>query len=82
MLSVTFYPGWRAFVDGQEVPIYEADYLFRGVFLEQGQHLVEFRFRPWFLRIGLVLTLMVVGVLGVMAVYGMLGRRRAASAAQ
>jgi hypothetical protein len=76
VLSDTFYPGWRAYVDGQEVQIHRADYLFRAVFLEEGQHHVEFRYRPLFLRIGLVLALAFAAALSAMTVHALLGRRR------
>ena len=66
---------WRVYVDGQEVEIYRADYLFRAVPLEQGQHVVEFRYRPLFQPIGLVLALVVLTVLCGMGVARILGRR-------
>ncbi len=40
------YPGWRATVDGRRAKIYRTDFLFRGLCLEPGRHLVEFRYRP------------------------------------
>ena len=33
VLSEVWYPGWRAWIDGVEVPIYQADLAFRAVFL-------------------------------------------------
>jgi hypothetical protein len=46
VLSEVYYPGWRAWVDGAEVPVYRADYLFRAVHLAPGSHDVVFVFRP------------------------------------
>ena len=57
LLSDAAYPGWKAFIDGQESTIFEADYLFRGVYLPAGDHLVEFRYQPASFRWGLGLTL-------------------------
>jgi hypothetical protein len=44
--SDAFYPGWRARVDGQEAPLYRADYAIRGVMLPPGQHTVSFDYNP------------------------------------
>jgi Bacterial membrane protein YfhO len=51
------YPGWKAYVDGQETQIYRADYLFRSVFVPAGKHTVEFVYRPRSFRLGLLITL-------------------------
>jgi hypothetical protein len=46
MLSEIYYPGWRAAVDGQIVPIVRADYILRGVPLPVGEHHVEVFYQP------------------------------------
>ncbi len=40
-----FHPGWRATVNGKEVPIAKAYMAFKAVWLEPGHSLVTFRFR-------------------------------------
>jgi len=77
VLSDTYYPGWEVYVDGREDKIYQADYLFRTVFLEQGRHVVEFRYRPLSFRIGLAISL-ATAILCAVAVCGYLicGRQR------
>jgi len=40
------YPGWQAWVDAREQPIFMTNGAFRGLPLSSGKHLVAFRFRP------------------------------------
>jgi hypothetical protein len=56
VLSDLYYPGWTATVDGEAVPIYEANAAVRAVPLDEGTHIVEFRFRPKPLLYGAVIS--------------------------
>jgi hypothetical protein len=69
-LSDTYYPGWKAYVDGEETKIYRANYAFRAVPVPEGGHTVEFKYEPesfyWGLRLTVgtgVVTLVGIGVL-------------------
>ena len=57
VLRDTYYPGWRAFVDGHEVHIWRTDYLFRGVEVPAGEHTIRFEFSPLSFRVGLVISI-------------------------
>jgi hypothetical protein len=57
-LSDTYYPGWRAYVDGRETKIYRANLAFRAVEVPRGRHTVVFRYVPVSFYSGLVLTLL------------------------
>lgn len=48
MLVVTevYFPGWSARVNGVEADLHRVNYVHRGVWLEEGDHRVEFEFRP------------------------------------
>jgi hypothetical protein len=46
VISDTWYPGWRAWVNGREVPLMRADYALRGVALPAGSHDVRCAYRP------------------------------------
>ncbi|MCZ6778324.1 MAG: YfhO family protein [Acidobacteria bacterium] len=74
VLADQFSPGWEARVDGSEVPVLRADFLFRGVRVPAGRHQVEFNYRPLPVRIGLVLSLAALVTLA--GLFG-LGRLRA-----
>jgi len=54
----TWYPGWRATVDGQPAAIYEAYGIFRGVMVPAGQHTIDMRYRPMSVIGGALLTLL------------------------
>lgn len=45
-LSDTFYPGWEAKVDGINTKIYRADYAFRAIVVDRGNHNIEFYYNP------------------------------------
>ncbi len=66
ILADTWYPGWIASVDGHRVPIYEAFSALRGVVMDQGQHHIEFHYRPVSALIGAFLS--AIGILGGCAV--------------
>ena len=55
VLADTYYPGWTARVDGKDVPIFHADYLFRGVQIPAGKHIVEFNYSCKPFNIALIL---------------------------
>jgi hypothetical protein len=55
-VSDTFYPGWRAIVDGKEKQIIRSNCAFRSVFLPAGAHTVEFVYRPLSFYLGAVLS--------------------------
>lgn len=46
ILRDSWYPGWRAFVDGKITPIYRVNGCFRGVVVPEGKHVVRFVYRP------------------------------------
>lgn len=66
VLLDSFYPGWRAYVDGREVEILQANYAFRAVEVQAGKHEVEFRYRPWTFYFGLVVSCLAL-ILGLVA---------------
>lgn len=68
MLSDTWYPGWQATVDGEPADILRANYAFRAVRLDAGEHTVEMIYRPTLVLVGgavslVALALLVVGLL-------------------
>jgi hypothetical protein len=60
VLADSYYPGWRAYVDGTEAKILRANHFFRAVALTEGEHVVEFKYEPLSFKIGLIISLMTV----------------------
>jgi Bacterial membrane protein YfhO len=56
VLADSYYPGWKAFVDGKEEIIRRANLFFRAVRLPAGNHTVEFRYEPRSFAIGLAIS--------------------------
>ena len=52
VLTDSFYPGWNAYLDGKPVPIYRANYMFRGIDAPAGNHAVVFKYEPASFMIG------------------------------
>jgi hypothetical protein len=64
LLGDAFYSaGWKAYVDGKSIDIYQANHFLRSIFLQQGQHKVEFRFQPLSFIIGWWISIVVFGLL-------------------
>ena len=57
VVSENFFPGWRATVDGKEVPVYRADYNLIGVPLPAGARSVELTFRDAAIATGKTVSL-------------------------
>ena len=76
VLSDLHYPGWKAEVDGRDVPIERVDYALRGVPLDAGNHLVVFRYEPLSWRLGWIVSLLGLALLAGAVVAGLLARRR------
>ncbi len=56
VLSEVWDPGWRASVDGADVPVLVANHALRAIPLPPGEHQVVLAYDPPMLRVGLVIT--------------------------
>jgi hypothetical protein len=67
VMSEVYYPGWRVEVDGRAANVLPANFAFRAVYLEPGSHDVRMFFlpRPWL--VGLAISVITWGTLGVLA---------------
>lgn len=44
--EVYYQPGWKAFIDGEKVEHFRANWILRGLVIPAGKHDIEFRFEP------------------------------------
>ena len=62
ILTDTWFPGWRATVDGKRAKIERAYGMVRGVVVDPGNHTIEMRYRPWSVYVGAALSLLAAGI--------------------
>lgn len=53
----TYYPGWKAYIDGFETKIFQTDLAFRGIEIPAGKHKVEFVYQPISFYLGIFISL-------------------------
>jgi len=58
VLSEIFYPGWRASIDGKEIPVLCGNYLYRVIPLSEGEHEIRLYFVSWPFRVGAAISLL------------------------
>lgn len=75
VITDTFYPGWKAFVNGSEKAIVRGNYLFRAIRLEPGVNHVEIVYEPQSFFWGLIMCGCGFMVLLVLNIFELLRRR-------
>lgn len=82
VLSDVWFPGWKAWVDGEPAPIHRANVAFRAVALPEGAREVRFEFAPESYRLGKQISGAAVALLGAALLAALVwDRRRYRSAA-
>jgi Bacterial membrane protein YfhO len=76
VLTDVHFPGWKATVDGRDVPIERVDYLLRGVPIPAGTHRVEFSYEPASVRAGWIVSIASALAVLAAALLGWRNRRR------
>ncbi|MFL5806070.1 MAG: YfhO family protein [Roseiflexaceae bacterium] len=56
VLSEMWFPGWHAEIKGDELPIYRANYLFRGLAVPAGEHTIQMYYRPLSAIVGAIVS--------------------------
>jgi len=55
-ISNSFYPGWQAYIDGQETKIYQTNYAFQSILAPAGEHQIILRYTPTYFKLCLILA--------------------------
>ncbi|NQU16847.1 MAG: YfhO family protein [Candidatus Saganbacteria bacterium] len=55
-LSDSFYPGWKAYINGKETEIHKANYRFRAIVVIPGKQQVVFRYEPFWFKLGAIIS--------------------------
>ncbi len=75
VLAQTYYPGWRASIDGNDAPIYRANGAFQAVALPAGAHTIRLDYAPVLPKIGAAISLAALAGLAALSIYGARSRK-------
>lgn len=76
VLADSFYPGWHVYVDGKEERVLRANYFFRAVTITGGEHFVEFKYEPYWFKLGRIISLLTFITLVIVSIRVFLKTRR------
>lgn len=69
IVTDTYYPGWKAILDGFEVPIFPANIRQRGVIVPPGNHTIQMRYEPKSLFLGFAISVVTLLLLVILMVF-------------
>jgi|GEM_PF-2206691 len=77
ILTDSYYPGWKCYVDGQERRIYKANGFMRGVVVDSGRSTILFRFEPNIFSAGITTSVIALAAcLGAMIFLNLRNRKK------
>jgi uncharacterized membrane protein YfhO len=73
MFSQSYFPGWRAYIDGEEVELYCVSGTIMGAKVPEGDHEIKFTYIPTYTILGGIVT---VGTYVALILGGIVVRRK------
>jgi len=70
VLADTYFPGWRATIDGQPAPFYRANSIVRALYVPAGQHAITLTFLPLDFLVGTAVSLFTMLIIVGLLLYG------------
>lgn len=55
--SIPYSKGWTAYIDGKKTELLQANIMHMGIFVEQGKHVIELKYKTPFLTTGLIISI-------------------------
>ncbi|MCC7451163.1 MAG: YfhO family protein [Anaerolineae bacterium] len=78
-LSLVYYPGWQATIDGQPAPLLRADTALTAIPVPAGDHTVQLVYRPPSYTVGAIISILTLLIIGVFGLVTFVTVRRTAS---
>ncbi|MDX8554049.1 YfhO family protein [Tenacibaculum sp. 1B UA] len=61
--EIYYKDGWKAYIDGENVPYYRVNYILRGLNVPVGKHTITFKYEPAIIKTGSLVSLLCYGLL-------------------
>lgn len=56
VLTDNYLEGWSAYIDGEETKVYRTNYLFKGIEVPEGTHVITFKYTPKYIKSSLIIS--------------------------
>ena len=77
VLTDSWYPGWKAFIDRAQTQILKANYTYRALIIPEGTHKIQFIYSPESFRMGVMLSVGTLSFLSIIVLVGVCyGRKK------
>lgn len=69
VLNQTYQEGWKLYINHNQAPIIQTNYLFMGAELSPGNNQIEFRYEPTSVKLGLLLSTIGIGLITALIIW-------------
>ena len=57
-ITTSYSKGWKVYVDGKKQEVIKVNQAFIGTIIEEGSHIIEFKYETPFLKLGIVFSIL------------------------